>query len=309
MTKLQCIFAFLTCSSPNSRQKGRLVIAGGDNLPFYGVYHPPSYCSFPMPKINPDQIVKIERASKTGSHMAKYCSTNIPIAEILALVTNGLVTVTQASNLKTNSYGDAETKCLDHIEHLSRTKDIKATINMSETLRVEKCSIASITNLCFRGKISVLGNYSGFVPPPSRNTISIVTDRPIKMRSLIEGTEMYKGWGHIENQALGWYRGNLHLFQKNEIKNVWVLRTSLFPSVQNGVLIATYLTLSSYPVDVIDDGFIYTTKSDEYSRTVAKGVTDDLSEEEVMKRYSYLLYSVIPMRPEKVRGDIGALQH
>ncbi|VDB96322.1 Bgt-51832, partial [Blumeria graminis f. sp. tritici] len=173
---------------------------------------------FPKADTSPHRVTITGDLPHYGFYQAKYCSQDIPIAEILSSVVKGLVMFKENSNLKGNRYSLAEGRCLKHIKYLSSKRDKNSAINLSETLGFWKSSLSSISELAFRDEISVGGKYSGFAPHSSSSKIRITTDQPIKMNEILKYNIFYRGYKPVKNQALGFYRGDLHLFKQNKEK-------------------------------------------------------------------------------------------
>ncbi|VDB96318.1 BgtE-20012 [Blumeria graminis f. sp. tritici] len=303
-----CIHAFLTCYPSYLFRAERLVITSGENLPFYGVYHPPSTCTFPKADESPHWVTVADNIPHYAIYQAKYCSDDIPIAEILSSVIKGLVMFKENSNLKGNRYSLAEGRCLKHIKYLSSKRDKNSAINLSETLGFWKCSLSSISELAFRDEISVGGKYSGFVPHYEWSKIRITTDQPIQMKEIVMYGEMYRVNMHVESQALGLYRGHLHLFEQSEETKMWHLKTSLYPNVQNGVLIATFLATSVCSlIDEISSltGNVHETKN---ARRIGSDAEFLPLENEVNSRRRNLHYSISRVSFGRADGYIGELK-
>ncbi|CAD6506478.1 BgTH12-07706 [Blumeria graminis f. sp. triticale] len=300
-----CIYAFLTCYPPYLFRAERLVITSGESLPFYGVYHPPSPCTFPKADTSPHRVTITGDLPHYGFYQAKYCSQDIPIAEILSSVVKGLVMFKENSNLKGNRYSLAEGRCLKHIKYLSSKRDKNSAINLSETLGFWKCSLSSISELAFRDEISVGGKYSGFAPHSSSSKIRITTDQPIKMNEILKYNIFYRGYKPVKNQALGFYRGDLHLFKQNKEKKTWHLKTSLYPNVRNGVLIANFLAKSGHYVLDFLDFAIVVTQTDENTKSTDGDGEIILLEKEVKRRRGNLFCFISGIHFERADGNIG----
>ncbi|CAD6505177.1 BgTH12-00672 [Blumeria graminis f. sp. triticale] len=258
---MNCINAILLHSPNNSHQIDRLVITGGGDYDFYGVYQPrlPDY--FPIYALNSDKLASQSKFTTLGTYQATYCSEKISHKNIIALVTQSLEPLPVSEQYTFKRRPIPEDDCMryiqtqstptlekqnDEIELKLHNKPHKAPIKLSRLLRTEVCTLRYITSLAFERKIDVDGRYACFAPSEVGGIAKVTADRPVRTQDLFLGSRLSRG-KHLHNRlrALTWYQGHLHLFRWDLLKRIWCPLTNLTPEPRNGALIAEFLAQNS----------------------------------------------------------------
>ncbi|CCU78322.1 putative Bgh-specific protein [Blumeria hordei DH14] len=266
---MNCINAILLHSPNNLHQIDRLVITGGVDYDFYGVYKPQFPDYFPIYALNSDKLELQSKFKTLGTYQATYCSEKISHKNIIALVTQYLepLPVSEQYNFKRKPIPEDDCmryiqsqstptikKQIDEIELKLRKKPYKSPIKLSRLLLTEACNLRYITSLAFERKIDVGGNYACFAPSAVGGVTMVMADRPVRTQDLFLGHRISLG-NHLDNRlrALTWYQGHLHLFRWDLLKKIWCPLTKLIPEPRNGVLIAEFLAQNS--LDLLGNSF------------------------------------------------------
>ncbi|SZF06332.1 unnamed protein product [Blumeria hordei] len=240
-----CATAFLLITGKSSNGLDRLVVTTDEvHQPSYGVYEVKSRSNFPHSK-SIDQFMLTETQIKDkGTYYMSYCSEYLRSAEIASLITKGLTDITQHAHIGLTKDKKEERNCLKSISSMSNLNLDQNVIDLSKCEKKVRrtCTSRTILNLAFTGIIAVDGPYKAFAPQKADQPIVVTQDQPLDMRFLFLNGEIFaKSGTELEQNALAWYQGHLHLFKQNLKTNEWTPVTLIGSEVKTGTLITNHI--------------------------------------------------------------------
>ncbi|CAD6500687.1 BgTH12-06395 [Blumeria graminis f. sp. triticale] len=222
---IRCAVAFLLIAGESSNRLDRLVVTTDEvDKPSYGVYEVKDRDHFPHSEfIDAPMLIKT-KITRQGTYYMPYCSDYLQSVEIARFITKGLTEITQLAHLGLTHDTRMEKKCLTYLSSIYRPE------------------LEIILDLAFKGIIAVDGPYKAFAPQMADQPIVVTHDQPMEMRSLVLNGEMFARSGtELEQNALAWYHGHLHLFKQNLKTSEWTPVTQIGSEVENGSLITNHI--------------------------------------------------------------------
>ncbi|SZF02952.1 unnamed protein product [Blumeria hordei] len=244
MNYIQCVIGFLLYTEENWPVRSRLVLTSfNHNHNTYGVLMSEGAPKFPDPA-SADEIYATRVQYKgPGTYVRFYCSGRYESELIESKIRRGLHPVSDRSMLQTSSDHNFGKNCLKAITSLSSDSAEKSSVKISHLLTENHCTQDEIASLAYRGKLDVHGKYKFFAPTELRGRVAIDADRPLEMKDIVlHGRFILTTESTRSQQALGWYQGDLHIFQRGLSSTMWFPLTSLDNTATNGVNIVPSLS-------------------------------------------------------------------
>ncbi|CAD6500692.1 BgTH12-06400 [Blumeria graminis f. sp. triticale] len=222
---IRCAVAFLLISGRRWNRLDRLVVTTDEvDKPSYGVYEVKSRDHFPHPKSIDEFMLSRTEITEKGTYYMPYCSDHFDSSEIAGIITKGLTDITHRAHVNLTHDPKMERSCLKSLASISNPKLEQNVIDIS------------------KGIIAVDGPYKAFVPRIADQTIVVTHDQPMDMKSLVLNGEIFaRSSTGLEQNALAWYQGHLHLFKQNMETNQWSPVTLVGSEVRNGSLITEHI--------------------------------------------------------------------
>ena len=175
------------------------------------------------------------------------------LQQINTLVIRGLETIPQFDEDFVDSADISVATCYHHLNQLSSSLDLHATVTLTAAVRDGKCSVRVISYLASKNKVSLGGYFRGFLPPGKPDSFSVIAHEPIEINNVILPGLVVKGkLRKTKYQALAWFQGNLHLFEINS-SNMWYLKTKLHLPMKNGRELARFFEHNFRVVRLLDE--------------------------------------------------------
>ncbi|SZF05613.1 unnamed protein product [Blumeria hordei] len=241
---MQCLYAFVIFRTPKtfydiselSTPPSELVIVGGGEEPYYGLFQAPVASVFPTTHTDvypkKDYYYTYQRQMQVTAHCSDFYTLN----QIKVVMTKGLTPLPQTLTREP----DEENVCLEELRLATQNKSADSKFKLSQILKYKECFPNVIANLAFRNEISLSGKYRGFLPPGKAGPINVIVDKPIELKNVLDYEKYIWDLSAGKNgQAVALFLGNLHLFERGP-KKTWSLKTTLLPTMENGKLIAEF---------------------------------------------------------------------
>ncbi|SZF05612.1 unnamed protein product [Blumeria hordei] len=241
---MHCLYAFVLFKAPKSHYEiselptppSELVIVGGGEEPYYGLFQAPVASVFPTNNIDIYPLTKYYNVYKQQTQITAHCSEFYTLNQIKVVMTKGL---TPSPQTLTRS-SERENICLEQLRLAAQNKSADFKFNLSQISKYKKCSPKVIASLAFRNEISLSGEYRGFLSPGKTGSINVIVDKPVNLNDVLDdGLALVGSDAKTKGQAVALFQGNLHLFQRGR-KNTWYPKTTLLPTMENGKLIAQF---------------------------------------------------------------------
>ncbi|CCU82335.1 CSEP0455 putative effector protein [Blumeria hordei DH14] len=245
-----CATAFLLITGKSSNGLNRLVVTTDElDKPSYGVYEVKSRSHFPHSEYIDQFMLSKTQIFEKGTYYMSYCSDYLRSAEIASLITEGLTDITQHAHIGLTHDKKEESNCLNYLSSISNLNPDQNVIDLSKCEKKVRrtCTSRTILNLAFTGIIAVDGPYKAFAPQKADQPIVVTQDQPLDMSSLFLNGEIFaRSATELEQNALAWYQGHLHLFKQNLRTNEWTPVTLIGSEVKTGSLITNHI-LKAFP--------------------------------------------------------------
>ena len=242
---LWCATAFLLIAGKSSNRLDRLVVATDEvDKPSYGVYEVKGRDYFPHSEFIDHFMLTKTKITEKGTYYMSYCSDYLKSVEIASIITEGLTDITYQAHVGLAHDTKMEKKCLTYLSSISKLGPEQSVIDLSKCeKKVRKmCTSRIILDLAFKGIIAVDGPYKAFAPRMADQLIVVTHDQPLDMSSLFLNGETFARSGtELEQNALAWYQGHLHLFKQNLKTSEWTPVTQIGSEVNNGPLITNHV--------------------------------------------------------------------
>ncbi|EPQ61914.1 BgtAc-31366 [Blumeria graminis f. sp. tritici] len=199
-----------------------------------------------MHNISPDIIVNQSNTHEPGTFTKLYCSDTRSVNDILKQVINGLQPAQPRFYPEFSTIEYTTNNCLININSNAK----KGIMSKGVPVSMEKisgqgmCSDSSIVYLVTQGLINLkkYHNTGQSDVSVSKSASVVIADYPIPMRNVIHDGYFFPAQIHKpKNQALGWFQGDLHVFELDQELKHWNILTSIYPQDNNGILIINFL--------------------------------------------------------------------
>ncbi|VDB90591.1 BgtAc-31414 [Blumeria graminis f. sp. tritici] len=240
---MHCAYALLLWPQQPELYPDRLVVlANHGKYHHYGVYKPMNRGQFPAPESEKYLLMTGDTPDEYGTYLKAYCSSRMPISQIVSKIIEGLSVLTTSSHLDFGTTNDSAQACLERVLNLSDSMPHGDIITITDIRQNHICSDINIVHLAYSGEISEGQSVEGFFPHNPEARIKIRLDQPINVMEVVSESQLL-GQCRIENKlhVLAWYLGHLHIFYRITGSPLLYPLTKIGEETANGKIIESFI--------------------------------------------------------------------
>ncbi|EPQ65625.1 BgtAc-30865 [Blumeria graminis f. sp. tritici] len=221
-------------------QINRLVFVDNDaSNPIYEVFKAPQDGQFPVPENNQHIVMTRTKVNYSGTFINLYCSNVWSGVEIIRELTPNKYAIAYDSHNSFTTNPSVAKECQTEISNKVEIAKKRQAVRWSD-LDTAKCAPDTIANLAFGNKLDIHGKYQNFAPLSFGAHLILDVDKSFELDKLFLNGEMYPNKAGYKEEALVWYQGHLHIFQKVKDQS-WFPYTTVSYSQENGPKITSFI--------------------------------------------------------------------